>query len=664
MIIRGLAADQASGELRRAARLDVLIRADQMRGVRRSLRMTIPGNALLAGVTLAAMAQFDRFWEGLAWFLAAGAVNVARFAHSRVRLKRHRSGIGLHLKRQLDVAALLSALSGIVWACTPLLPAQTGGGATFNLIVAAGITGASVATGFAYARVSTWFVVPVLLSHAVWQISTGTIEGRFLGASIFIYLISLMRSAFQSEKSFLVTTRLKHEARGLARSLHRAHAETSAVAREMSYRALHDPLTGLLNRAGFLRELERRRLSVDRTYCLMMLDLDGFKPINDAFGHKVGDEVLVATARRIGPALPSDTAVARLGGDEFAVVFEQRSADPEQAAAGLIAAVGEPLQCFQGGRLGVSIGIFLGSAANADRALVCADEALYAAKAAGRNRAHVFDEALSRRLEMRRDCEHDLLPAMANGQLQLWYQPIFGEGGRRLCGMEALLRWHHPRHGWIPPVEIVSSAALAGHAEGLFGFIVDEACRMARRLREHGREKLVVAINVSPREISQLPIDAILLSRIAAARLPTSAIEIEITEETALDVQSVAAKLTSLADAGVRIALDDFGVGYSSLASLRQFRAHRIKIDHGLVTDLASSADNRMVLQAVINLGRAMQLDVVAEGIESAEDLMILRALGCQLMQGYHLGRPMPADSLIATLTPSDEEAGGAASAA
>ena len=629
-----------------------LVRADQLAGVRRSLAIAVPVNFFLSAATFAVAAQFGHFWQGMLWFVAASAVNLARIVQIGMGPGRHGAEAASAITRHLKIAAFLSALSGIVWAFTPFLSAPLETNRLFNLIVGACITGGSIAMGFAFAPVALCFVTPILLSQTVWLLVAQSFEETFLAGTILIYLVALVRSALQTERSFIDSTRLKHQATRLADSLRLSHAQTLAVAEEMSNLARHDSLTSLLNRSGFVQELGRRAAITDRSFCVMMLDLDGFKSINDAFGHTVGDEILVETARRITPELPAGSAVARLGGDEFAIVFDPADTDasPATISERLIAAIGAPVGPFHGGRLGVSVGIYVGPVPSVADVLVFADKALYAAKNGGRNRASLFDETLRNRLEMRRDSERDLLSAIESRDVQLWYQPIFGDGGRRLDGVEALPRWNHPRHGWISPADIIAAAALAGHADRLFRYIAGEACGMALRLRAEIRGNLTVSINVSPREMSQLSVDTIVIDALAAAGLASDAIEIEVTEETALDIQAVAPKLDALSRAGIRIAIDDFGVGYSSLSSLRQLHADRVKIDRCFVTDLASSADNRMLLQAVISLGRAMSLDVVAEGVETVHDVVILRALGCQFMQGYHLGRPMAAETMLETL--------------
>lgn len=640
------------------AELDRLIVADQVAGVRRSLSISIPVNFVLSLATVAVAVRHGQVLSGVGWFLAVTAVNVLRAAQGWARWPGGADSTADAARAQLNWAAALACLSGFVWSGTVLL--STGPGSTdaaFHLIVGAGITGGAIALGFAYAPIAICFVTPILVVNAITLHQTTTVEHSFLAGTVAVYLAALIRSALQSQASFRSTTRLKHEATSLARSLHEAHAASVAIAATMTHRAEHDSLTELMNRAGFLGVLEEMANGSSSRICLMLLDLDGFKSINDAFGHKTGDLVLVEVAARIRASVPAGGTASRLGGDEFALVFDPCRVDvsPTELAERLIEAIGAPFGPFDAGRIGISIGIYEGPTSDPGDLLVFADEALYAAKQSGRNRHYVFDTALRLRREMRRDSERDLPAAIEVEALEVVYQPIFGDGGQRLAGVEALLRWQHPKHGWISPVEIVPAAALAGCSERLFGYILDRSLDMAKRMSDLGHA-VAVAINVSPREMSQLAIDSLVLDRLKSAGLPSSSIEIEITEEIAIDILAVQAKLAALSAAGIRIAIDDFGVGYSSLATLRQMHADRIKIDRCFVTGLSASPENRLLLQAVVSLGRAMNLDVVAEGVETPDDVLTLRALGCHLMQGYHLGRPMPADALLATLMPAAVE--------
>ncbi|TGE00991.1 putative bifunctional diguanylate cyclase/phosphodiesterase [Methylobacterium nonmethylotrophicum] len=643
--------------------LRALIRRDQLEAVRRSVRQAVPINTVLGAAVAVVAVQAGHGGAGLAWFAVCAVVNLARFwlcrapcpglALSEATPPVAAQAAACSIERHLRFAALAAFLSGVVWALVALLcEGYTSPQALFYLIVTCGITAGSVAHGIAFAAVPASFLAPPLVTVAGCLIWAGGFERVCVAATVMLYIVTLGRSAIATEGGFRRTSRLKNEATALARARQEAHAAASALADEMRRRATHDALTGLLNRPGFAQAAEERIQAPGPAPCLMLLDLDGFKSVNDVYGHSTGDRVLVEVARRLRRTLPPEALAARLGGDEFAILYDPAGGlppavwPPADLAVALIRAVTEPFENFDAGRLGASIGLCHAHGPSLTQMLSCADEALYAAKAAGRNRFRMFDEGLRGRLEMRRDSERELSHALAVGGLAVWFQPIFGEGGCRVAGLEALVRWNHPVHGWIPPGEIVAAAARAGLTEPLLRFILEQVCGAMEVLRAAGSD-VRVAMNVSPREMAQVPVDDIVLDGLRVRGLAPSLLEIEITEETALDIEAVQDKLLALSRAGIRVALDDFGIGYSSLASLRQLRAGRVKIDRSLVTGLSTSDDKRGLVEAVLGLGRALGLEVVAEGVETADDLATLRSLGCPFLQGYHLGRPVPADQAL-----------------
>lgn len=630
--------------------LDRLIRRDQLEAVRKSLQQAIPINMALGFTGTLVAIQAGQGRAGCIWFAASTAANFLRIGLCRAPCL----GLALTPDMPPDVAAaaarsvdqhlrlfVAAALfSGCVWAFLPLLcGGYTSAQALFYLTVTCGITAGAVTHGIAYARIPSAFITLPLLSVAGCLLYAGGFDRNCLAFAVLLYLLALLRNTTASETVFCQASRLKNEAR--------------AVAKEMQTRATHDNLTGLLNRAGFVEVGEARLARTDRRLCLLLVDLDGFKSVNDVYGHKMGDRVLKEVASRLEAVLPPGGCAARLGGDEFAILHDAGEMDeaPTDLAARLIHAVAQPFESFDAGRLGASIGLCTDPAESLTQLLSFADEALYAAKKAGRNRFCLFGNRLRARLEMRRDCERDLSHALAEGGLKVWFQPIYGAGGRTMTSLEALVRWRHPAHGWIPPGDLIAAAAMAGLTESVLRFILEQCCGMLLTLQDRGRTDLSVAMNVSPREMAQIAVDEIVLQRLHALGVPPTRLEIEITEETALDIEAVRDKLTTLSRAGVRVTLDDFGAGYSSLASLRQLCADRVKIDRGLVTGLAESDDARGLVQTVLSLGAALNLEVVAEGVETLKDLAALQALGCSFMQGYHLGRPAPAAEILATLS-------------
>ncbi|MBB2963311.1 bifunctional diguanylate cyclase/phosphodiesterase [Methylobacterium sp. R2-1] len=642
--------------------LDRLIRGDQLDAVRASMQWALPVNMLLGLTSFLVALHSGHGALGGFWFAASTAANLLRWSLCRapcaglVTSSDESPAAGetacRSIDRHLRLACLAALLSGSVWAFVPILcDGYTTAQTLFYLTVTCGITAGAVTHGIAYARIPICFITPPLLSVAICLLAVGGFDRNCLAATVLLYLAALIRSTIATEWSFRETSRLKNEATALAEARKAAHASASALAEEMRERATHDGLTGLLNRAGFVQRAEER-LAAGQALCLMLLDLDGFKSVNDVYGHTTGDRVLVEVAHRIRVALPADCDAARLGGDEFALVYDTARLieSPASLADRLIRIVAEPFESFDTGRLGMSIGICQRPADSLTHLLSCADEALYAAKHSGRNHFRLFDEGLRARLEVRRDCERDLSQALAEGALEVWFQPIFGRDGRAVINLEALVRWHHPVHGWVPPADLIAAAATAGLTESLLRFILEQVCGMLCTLRDRGRHDLSVAMNVSPREMAQIAVDEIVLGRLRLLGLPATALEIEITEETALDIEAVQGKLLALSRAGIRMALDDFGTGYSSLASVRQLRADRVKIDRSLVTGLTEAEDKRGLVQAVLGLGRALGLEVVAEGVETADDLATLQAMGCPFMQGYHLGRPQSAEAILGFL--------------
>jgi diguanylate cyclase len=639
--------------------LDRLIRRDQLDAVRGSVQQALPVNALLGLASFLVALHSGHGAAGALWFSASTLVNGLRFGLCRARCEGlaiaadggtvFGEGASRSVDRHLRLACLAALLSGSVWAFLPILcGGYTAPQTLFYLTITCGITAGAVTHGIAYARIPICFITPPLLSVAGCLLAVGGFDRTCLAATVLLYLAALIRSAIATERGFRETSRLKNEATALAEARKAAHASASALAEEMRERATHDGLTGLLNRAGFVQRAEER-LASGAPVCLMLLDLDGFKSVNDVYGHTTGDRVLIEVARRIRAAVPMECDAARLGGDEFALVYDTSRVieSPSALADRLIRTVAEPFESFDTRRLGMSIGICQRPADSLTHLLSCADEALYAAKHSGRNHFRLFDEGLRTRLEVRRDCERDLSQALAEGALEMWFQPIFGRDGRSVANLEALVRWRHPAHGWVPPADLIAAAAMAGLTESLLRFILEQTCGMLCALRDRGLHDLSVAMNVSPREMAQIAVDEIVLGRLRVLGLPATALEIEITEETALDIEAVQGKLLALSRAGIRMALDDFGTGYSSLASLRQLRAGRVKIDRSLVTGLTEAEDKRGLVQAVLGLGRALGLEVVAEGVETADDLATLQSMGCPFMQGYHLGRPQPAEDIL-----------------
>lgn len=631
-----------------------LIRQDQLSAVRRNILAAVPISIIISAIVLFVSVWHNHGRLGVAWFSAGTVINMIRIGQCSLPLPDAAASTSdagrARVELQLKLLCFTALIAGLVWALVPALcDGYTSPQTLFYLTVVCGITAGAITHGTPYALMPSCFIFPPLLSVFCCLLYAGGVDRNCLAATVLIYTVSLIRFAGQSEAGFRDASQLKNNAVTLAQSLGEAHSQAIAVAEKMSYRATHDELTELLNRAGFMSEVEKQVRGTNFTCCLMLLDLDGFKSVNDVFGHHAGDRVLVEVARRLSETLSPEFTIGRLGGDEFAIFYDSSVNDalPAEVAMRLITSIEVPFATFDAGRLGACVGLYIGRGHNVTELLTCADEALYVAKAAGRNQYYIFDEALRDRLAMRCDIERDLQRAIAENALEVWYQPVFGEDGRKLVTLEALLRWEHPRHGLVPAEEMISAAAMAGLAEPLLRFIFGEVCSMIRELRARGLEHARVAMNISPREISRVAIDEILLSGLKDKDCPASMLEIEITEETVLDIRSVQDKLVRLSRGGVHITIDDFGVGYATLAMLLQTHIDKIKIDRSFITGISTSKSNKILVQSILHLGRSLGIQVVAEGVETSDDHQLLKLIGCELMQGYYLRRPAPARAVI-----------------
>ncbi len=627
-----------------------MIQADRLTAVRRSLRRAIPVNFILGLAVLAVAFKADLPALGLAWFAASLTVNVARYILCRLPVRPLAPGMPGSVAWHLMMHRFAAFSSGIVWATVAVLSSGfTTPDSIFYLTVLCGITAGAVTHGASYSPVPSLFVTPplvVVVGCLLWHAGFNSV---LLGITVAVYMLALLLAAREGDLAFRDFSRLTHEAREMAQSLEIANASSDATAREMLHRATHDALTGLLNRSGILRSLETSLQTSSRPVCLMLLDLDDFKAVNDVFGHATGDRVLQKVARRLHEATPAGTSIARLGGDEFALLLEvddERQEPVEALASRILAAVSAPFETFESSPVSGSVGICIAAEGSVGELLARADAALYAAKSAGRNRHAVFDGALQERIELERDLERDLSEALDKSTVEVWFQPIYHRSGR-LDTLEALLRWTHPVHGPVNPALIVRTAGRIGQAENLFRRVVENALSMLLRLEEVGADTIRVAVNLSPREAAKIPADQILLQRCAGRGVAPDRIEVEITEETALDLNVIHSRLMPLSKAGVRIVIDDFGEGYSSLQSIRHVRVNRLKIDRSFAADLAKGESVVRLLRALVGLGHALDMEVVAEGVESAEAARTLADIGCDYLQGYYLSRPMTAGDIM-----------------
>jgi diguanylate cyclase (GGDEF)-like protein len=415
----------------------------------------------------------------------------------------------------------------------------------------------------------------------------------------------------------------------------------AAEARAQSL-ARHDPLTGLANRRHFLEELERRLALVavsDDGFALMFVDLDRFKPINDVHGHAIGDQLLQVIATRLAGCLREDSFAARLGGDEFAVLLED-SVDREgiaTAARRILNELAAPI-LVNGLKLtvGASIGIAIcpSDGRNAADILQRGDAAMLRAKE-DRGTFKFFDSTIDEQLKSKASLEAELRAAIPNGDIIPYFQPVVRLETGELEGFEVLARWPHKLRGMISPVEFIPVAEEAGLVDSMFWALLAQACRKA--LEAPGN--FMLAVNISPSQIRDQWFPEKVLRTLKETGFPAQRLEIEVTESAMIgDIQRAKTSLMSLKNQGVKVALDDFGTGYSSLFLLRALPIDKLKIDRSFVTTLTSDRENATIVGALIGLGRALGLQVTAEGVEDEETVTALNAMGCEFAQGYLFG--------------------------
>jgi diguanylate cyclase (GGDEF)-like protein/PAS domain S-box-containing protein len=421
---------------------------------------------------------------------------------------------------------------------------------------------------------------------------------------------------------------------------------------QIAYMARHDGLTGLANRAVLLEKMEEALARLRRhgnRFTVFMLDLDLFKTVNDSLGHPVGDELLKVVAGRLSACIRETDTVARLGGDEFAILATADGDQREAAIATanrLLGAVAAP--CDLDGHhvnIGTSVGIALAPehGTDVDQLVKNADLALYKAKSEGRDAYRIFEDAMGVEVRMRRAHQIDLRNALSNDEFELYYQPIVDIQTRQMASIEALIRWHHPQRGMIPPADFIPLAEESGLINQIGEWVLRKACSDALHWPPH----IKVSVNLSAVQFRKIgPIDSF-CQTLRESGLPPERLELEITESVLLQGNAENVEtLHRLRLMGISIVLDDFGTGYSSLSYLRMFPFDKIKIDRSFVHELAKSADCAAIVSAVAGLGRSLRIDTVAEGVETEDQLLLVHAAGCTHAQGYLFGRPCPVAEL------------------
>jgi diguanylate cyclase (GGDEF)-like protein len=449
----------------------------------------------------------------------------------------------------------------------------------------------------------------------------------------------------------------------LARSREHALGMVQEKTGQLRHQALHDALTGLPNRVlardraeQMLARARRQQVPVAALY----VDIDGFKHVNDTFGHAAGDDLLRIVATRLASVVREGDTAARLSGDEFVVLVEGSALDagPELVAERLLEVLRQPYELNEESArqfsLTASIGVASGLRGNADELLRDADVALYEAKAAGRNCYMLFESGMQTAAQDRLTLEMDLAESLEHRELYLLFQPTFDLQSENVIGVEALIRWRHPTRGILAPAEFIPIAEESGLIVPIGRWVLEEACRQAATWRGRGY-RIGMSVNVSGRQLDADELIEHVRFALEHSGLDPEALTLEITETTLMrDAEATALRLRALKQLGVRIAIDDFGTGYSSLAYLRRFPVDALKIDRSFIGGIAASKEAAALIHTLVQLGKALQIETLAEGIEDQVQLETLQREHCDHGQGFLFSRPLDVDAVEAFLQVSD----------
>ncbi len=610
------------------------IRAEQMSLVLGYSVGIMLGNACNAIVLAIALWQSPDRTFALIWAVtvAGAAIAFGLQSHAARRITKPQFVSRRAMHRLVRNAFIL----GSAWGIVPVAffaDASTGGQLVITCLCSGMLAGGALA--FATIPIAAIaFTAPIFVGIAICLGRNGDLAFLLIAFLVVVYGSVLLRGVFVNSFSFARRVMRQIEAERTVRL---------------------DPLTHLPNRVAFNETLDAalRRLALSgEEFAVLLLDLDRFKDVNDKFGHPAGDEFLVQVASRLQRCTRAAEHVARIGGDEFALVMANlaRPEDALDIAERFVAAFTEPFQ-IEGRQIvgATSVGIVLAprDGNTPFDVMKNADAALYRAKKAGPGTVCFFEQADDRLSRDRKALQSDLEGAIARNELFLVFQPFLDLGTNRITGLEALLRWQHPSRGLVPPSEFIPIAEETGLIHEIGEWVIRRACASVAEWPEDIR----VAVNFSAAQFHNTGILQTIVQALADARIAPHRLEIEITESMLLSKYgSAATVLNALLELGVTVALDDFGTGFSSLTYLRKLPFSRIKIDQSFIRDMLVQPDCAAIVKSVVGLARDLQIGVVAEGVETADQLECLRQISCDEVQGYLISRPVSANGVLALL--------------
>ncbi|MGN6453032.1 MAG: putative bifunctional diguanylate cyclase/phosphodiesterase [Steroidobacteraceae bacterium] len=457
--------------------------------------------------------------------------------------------------------------------------------------------------------------------------------------------IEILQSASALSRKWQNARALKHHIESLERAVTDRTRGLEAANRQLRHLASHDALTGLPNRLLLDDRVAQAVAQANRQgheFALLVVDLDRFKLINDSLGHRAGDDLLREVAQRLKSAVRAVDTTARLGGDEFVILVDGPVTRSEAVAiASRAIDVMRPAMRLLGidVHISPSIGIafYPGDGATVDALLARADAAMYSAKERGRNNVQCYTEGMTTDTQDRVRLESELHEALRSGQFELHYQPKVDTTSGRINSAEALIRWRHPQRGLVPPKDFIPIAEECGLLDGIGAWVLFEACRQAKAWQQHGLRPMRVAVNLAPSQFRLANLVEQIRKALAAAQLEPQYLEVELTESAVMsDAEESILILESISRMGVLVSVDDFGTGYSSMSYLRRFPIDKLKIDRCFITEMTRRPEDASIVRAIISLAHSLHLKVIAEGVETLEQLALLTELGCDQYQGFY----------------------------
>ncbi len=514
--------------------------------------------------------------------------------------------------------------------------------------------GAAVVMGFAIVGMHyTGMAAAQFADESFCGAALSGLSGKGLDNLVLVTTLAVLAIALLTS---LLDARLEARTAVLADSLTLAN-------QELTHLALHDMLTGLPNRTLLADRIQQAMQAVTEQggcFALMFIDLDGFKPVNDAFGHHMGDQLLREVGLRLREDLRGHDTLARIGGDEFVLLVQLNQPDDALGLAERqVVLINRAFQVAEHElKISASVGIAMypGNGGNPQELLMNADAAMYHAKGMGKNGYSFFDVSMNTNARKQLQLLQDLRNAVEQQQFRLYYQPKFDALSGIPVGAEALLRWEHPQQGLLLPATFIELAEKTGLIIPIGEWVLNEACRQMRVWYAQGYEDWRIAVNLSALQFCHAGLVKSVASALERHQLPANSLTLEITETTAMsDADASMTVLQQLSDMGVDLSIDDFGTGYSSLMYLKRLPANELKIDRGFVRDLEHDSDDAAIVSAIVALGQALGLRIVAEGVETDVQQSFLTRLGCNSLQGFLLGHPLPAEGFMADIQRAED---------